>query len=114
MGAENLSTILIFGTVALGLGAVLYKIVQHGGFKGAMFGARIDRTVGEVAGGGVKLMKVRLRIHKLGGGLDRAVGVELVAKSFASYQMMPVTLSNAEARRLIGLLEVATGGPDVT
>lgn len=114
MSAENLPAILFFGTIALLVGAFFYKIVQHGGFKAAMFGARIDRTVGEVAGGGVKLMNVGLRIHKLGGGPEKAVGVELVAKSLSSYQMMPMTLSVVEARRLIGLLEAATGEQNAT
>lgn len=114
MNAENLPLILFLGALALIVGAFLYKIVQHGGFKAAMFGARIDRTVGEVAGGGMKLMKVGLRIHRLGGSPEKAVGVELVAKSFASYQMMPMTLSVGEARKLIGLLEAATSEQNAT
>lgn len=73
-----------------------------------MFGASIERTLGEVAGDGMKLMNVGIKVHKLGGGREKAVGVELVAKSFASYQMIPVTLSAAEAKKLIAFLEKAT------
>lgn len=104
MNTENLPLILFLSVLALMVGASLYKMVQHGGFKAAMFGARIDRTVGEVAGGGIKLMNVGLRIHKLGGGPEKSVGVELVAKSFASFQMMPMTLSVGEARGGRGIL----------
>lgn len=114
MNAENLPMIFFLGILALAVGAFLYKTLQHGGFKAAMFGAPIERTVGEVASGGVKLMNVVLRVHKLGGGREKAVGVELVAKSLASYQMMPVTLSVAEAKKLIMLLEAATGEHNAT
>ena len=110
MNSESFFPIFFFAVFALIVGSFLYKMHKHGGFKAAMFGAPIERTVGEVAGGGVKLMNVGIKVHKLSGGRDKTVGVELVAKSVASYQMMPVTLSAAEARRLITLLENATGG----
>lgn len=74
-----------------------------------MFGAPIERTIGEVAGGGVKLMTIAVKVHTLGGGApDKAIGLEFVAKSFASYQMMPVTLSSSEAKKLATLLQSAT------
>lgn len=114
MNAESLFPIFFFAVFSLVVGSFLYKMLKHGGFKAAMFGAPIERTVGEVAGGGMKLMNIGLKVHKLGGGREKAVGVELVAKSFASYQMMPVTLSTAEARKLIMLLEAATGGQNAT
>ena len=94
----------IFATIA---GTFLYKIIKHGGFKAAMFGAAINRTVGEVGGSG-KMMKIAVKVHTLGGGEpDKAVGLELVAKTFASYQMTPVTLSASDAKMLASLLQVA-------
>lgn len=114
MSFDNIFPIVFFGIFAAVAGSFLYKMIKHGGFRAAMFGAPIERTVGEVAGGGMKLMEVGLKVHKLGGGREKAVGVELVAKSVASYQMMPVTLSAVEAKKLIALLEAATGGQSAT
>lgn len=80
---------------------------KHGGFKGMLFGARIRRTVGEVEGAKTLMMKAGLKVHALDGGPEKAIGVELVARSMASYQMMPVTLSVPEARKLIAHLQAA-------
>lgn len=110
MSVDNLFSVLFFIICALVAGSFIYKMIKYGGFKAAMFGAPIQRTVGEVTGGGAKIMNVGLKVHKLQGGREKAVGVELVAKSFASYHMTPITLSTAEAEKLIVLLETAVGG----
>jgi hypothetical protein len=99
------------GFLVLVVGMFLLKIIKHSGFKGALFGASIGRTLGEVSSGGGKLGKTLIKIHTLQGDSDdKAVGVEFVAKSFASYQMMPCSLSVAETRKLISLLESAVRG----
>ena len=111
MNLEDVSSILFYAVFALVVGSLIFKIIKHGGLKAAMFGAPIERTIGEVVGGGVKLMNIAVRVHKLGGGTpDKAIGIEFVAKSFASYQMMPVTLSVTEAKKLSMLLQSATTG----
>lgn len=112
MDIETIIMLLFMAPVALFIGSFLYRIFKHGGFKAAFFGASIQRTVGEVTGRARKIINVSLRVHELGGGADRAVGVEYVAKGFASYQMMPITLSKAEANKLIRLLESAVGVKD--
>lgn len=90
------------------LGSFGYKIIKHGGFKGAMFGAPIKTTVGEVSCAGPRPIRMVVKVHSLGGdSREKAVGVELVAKSFASYQMMPISLSKEDARKLATLLESA-------
>ena len=61
MGTGNLFTILFLAVLAFVVAAFLYSVLRHGGFKAAMFGARIDRTLGEVTGGGARLMNVGLR-----------------------------------------------------
>jgi hypothetical protein len=107
---------VMFLLVFLGVGGLmLFRVLKFGGFKAAMFGAPIQTTVGEVAGSGPRMMTLTVKVHRLGGGTERSVGLELVAKSFASYQMMPVSLSSAEARKLAQLLQaasntVSTGG----
>ena len=106
MDPGNLVFLSVFGAVAA---YFIFRFLKFGGFKGAMFGARIQRTVGEAEGSGGSVMKTLVRVHVLDGGPDKAVGLEFVAKSFASYQMVPVTLSDSEARELIRALQSAVG-----
>lgn len=90
------------------IGYFIFRMLKHGGFKGAMFGAGIKRTLGEVKGSGPKMMTTLLRVHELDGAtLGKRVGVEFVAKSIGSYQMMPITLSASEAKELANLLNDA-------
>lgn len=91
-------------------GRFFLKFMKFGGFKAAMFGAPIERTMGEAEGTGSGMMNISVKVHRLGGGPERAVGLEFVAKSFASYQMLPVALSAAEAKKLNQLLDAATRG----
>jgi hypothetical protein len=82
--------------------------VRYGGFKAAMFGAKIERTIGEVFGERHGGMRAGVKVHVLTGSAgQRAVGIELVAKSPLSYQMIPITLSPSEARDLALLLQRA-------
>jgi hypothetical protein len=99
--------LLFFGIFGAVLFTFLYKIIRYRGFKAAMFGSTIDRTVGEVEGTGQGLVRVRLRVHALSGERDRAVGIELVATSVASYQMLPIMLSSEGTRELVTLLQKA-------
>jgi len=89
----------------------LFKMAKNGSFKAAMFGARIKNTVGEVSGASSKMMNLKLKVHELDDITnERAVGLELVEKSFASYQMMPITLSLTEAKKLADILNQVTYG----
>jgi hypothetical protein len=100
--------------VVLVAAAFLFKLAKHGSFKGAMFGSAIERTVGEVSAARGTMVTTLLRVHVLRGdvGSETTIGVEFVAKSFASYQMLPISLTNDEARTLIRLLESAlSSGP---
>jgi hypothetical protein len=100
----------IFGAVFLAIVVTMARgFFAHGGFKGMMFGAGIRRTVGEVEGAGKSMMKTALKVHVLDGSPDRAIGLEFVAKSVASYQMLPISLSASEARRLVAHLQTALG-----
>ncbi len=100
--------LLFFIIFAIVMATFLFKAFKHGGFKAAMFGAGINRTVGEVSGSGPKLMKLSLKVHELDNEQDKAVGLELVAKSFASYQMTPIALSVKEAKKLAEMLNSIT------
>jgi hypothetical protein len=110
MNSQNYIPFILFAFIAFTIGSFIFKIFKNGGFKAAMFGAPIERTVGEAtATNSSRIMSAVVRVHVLGGqSTDKAVGLEFVAKSFASYQMLPVSLSKVEARKLIMLLESAT------
>ena len=95
----------IFGAIVL---TFLYKIIRYRGFKAAMFGARINRTVGEVEGAGRGVVRFRLRVHVLSGERGRAVGIELIGRSVVSYQMLPIMLSFEGTKELVTLLQEAT------
>lgn len=99
----------IFLIVFLGIaGSMLFKVFKNGGFKGAMFGASVKSTLGEVSGSKQKLISTSVKVHSLNGDQqDKLVGIEFIAKSIASYQMMPISLSATETRKLISLLEAA-------
>ena|SRR5579863_8238455 len=103
--------LIVFVLIA---GRFLFKAMKFGGMKAAMFGAPIESTVGEVAGAGSGIMSVAVKVHRLDGGAQKTVGLELVAKSVASYQMLPITLSAADAKKLIQLLDAATTGTPST
>ena len=109
MHPQNFAPFIFFAFLAFVIGLFVFKIFKNGGFKAAMFGAPIVRTVGEIAASSPsRIMSVAVKVHVLGGeSPDKAVGLEFVAKSFASYQMMPVSLSKIEAKKLIMLLESA-------
>jgi hypothetical protein len=111
MDFDSVAPMVFTGLFALVFVTVLIRSVKHGGLKGWLFGARIVRTHGEVSGTGGKPMTTVLKVHTLAGaGPEKAVGIEFVARSFASYQMMPFSLSVAETKKLISLLESAVHG----
>jgi hypothetical protein len=104
--------VLFFAIFASVIGFFAYRMIRHGGFKAAMFGARIDRTVGEVSGEKQGPVGVALKVHILRReAAEKLVGVEFIAKSFASYQMTPITLSVAQAQQLASLLNEAVRAP---
>jgi len=109
MEAAPMDRFLIWfiAVLALMVGSFAFKFLRFGGIKAAMFGASIERTTGEARASNGRLVKAVVKVHVLDGGPDKAVGLEFVAKSFASYQMLPVTLSEGETRNLIRFLENA-------
>ena len=101
-------SLVFLAALAAIVGSLVFRFVKFGGIKAAMFGARIERTVGEATGsGGKNIIRSTARVHVLDGAPDKAVGLELVAKSLVSYQMLTLALSESEARNLIRFLENA-------
>ncbi len=105
---NNTPQIALFSVFAAVVLFFLSRILRYGGFRGALMGARIRRTPGEVKGSSMALMKLGIKVHVLEGRRDgKDVGVEFFAKSPLSWQTMPVTLSDHEAERLAALLKEA-------
>ena len=94
----------VFGGIVLYL---LYRI-QKFGFKGAFFGARIVREVGEVQSAPIWLVNQKLRVHLLEADQpNRAIGLELTQTAFMSWSMTPIALSLEESKKLISILQTA-------
>ena len=106
---DSLFNVVFWLMIAGFLGAFAYRFLKYKGFKGAMFGGEIVHTIGEVEGkrqfGGRPVLKVH--VLRSPESADAEVGLEFVAKTFASYQMMPITLARAEASKLASLLAEA-------
>ena len=88
MNPELLFENLIGVVLAVMAVAFVWKIVQHGGPKGgAVFGSRVDALVGEIDGHRQAMHSLKRRVHRLRGSTGQPeIGIELVAKSFASDQ----------------------------
>lgn len=103
----------IFGAIFIFvLGTFAYRIFRYKSIKGMFFGAPVLSMVGEIEC--VKQGPVRLliRVHELGTNETHkpGVGLELVGKSIASYDMMTATLSVDQAKALAVLLNRAVSG----
>lgn len=110
---DKIFDILFPGIFFLVAGFFVYRIIKNKGIKSAMFSAHINTTVGEVSGIGQSMIDTMVKVHTLGNsGKTEGIGLEFVAKSMLSYQMVPISLSVSEAKNLINLLELATAGTD--
>ena len=86
--------------------ATLYQIIKYRGPRNSMFGAKINRTLGEVLGAKVGGMNHKLLVHTLyDSDEDRNVGLELRVAGLGDFTLNTMTLSKDGVRELIGLLE---------
>lgn len=100
---------LVFIPFVLVLGLMLTKVVRHGGVKSAMFGAAVGRAVGEMpVSSESRVGSMTLKVHLLDGA-EKQVGVEIAARGPFGFNMVPLSLTRSEARRLADLLLTATG-----
>ncbi|MGH9733416.1 MAG: hypothetical protein ACRD8A_02340 [Candidatus Acidiferrales bacterium] len=97
---------VLFGLIAVRLA---YQVIKKRGFKAALFGAAIARTVGELDLGKTGPISTTLKIHCLESNAPGTptVGIELVNRSVASYHMLPVRLTSQQASALKELLSQA-------
>jgi hypothetical protein len=85
---------------------------QDRGLRDALFGAAIDRVVGELDFGRCGLLRTRLRVVRLDVDGDDAprIGLEIVTTTFMAYQMRPIALTVENATALKDLLSRAVEG----
>jgi hypothetical protein len=95
---------LIFGALVV---YFIFNIFRRGGLKGALFNAKIEATIGEVEAKGPKLISQRVKVHILQRESESLIGIEIMSKSIASIEMLPVVLTQAQAAKLAGLLQQA-------
>jgi len=97
-----------FGAIVI---YMAYGFIRKKGFRGMMFGAEVINTVGEVKGKKRGAINTTIKVHTLKGNdnTNNHVGIELISKSFASYHMMPFSISASDAKKLANLLNEASG-----
>jgi hypothetical protein len=103
------SEFIVYGMWALAALAAIsfgFQALKNRGLRGAIFGAPIGRTVGELDLGKIGPMSTILKVHRLesrGPGTP-TIGIELVNRSFASYHMIPIRLTSQQASEFKELL----------
>ena len=100
---------VIWALGALALANFLYQVIKKRGLRGAIFGAPIAQTVGELDLGKSGPMRTTLKLHRLESREPGAptVGIEVVNRSVVSYHMWPIRLTAEQASVLRELLSQA-------
>lgn len=92
---------LVFAAVVI---FFVFRFVKYGGLRGALYGSRIARTIGEVDLGRVAGASTTLRVHLLENG---NVVVEQSSRALLGVSLQGVPMSRENAGRLVALLEEA-------
>ena len=99
------------GVFVAAAGAAYFAIqaVRHRGVRGAMFGAPVARTLGELDLGRRGMISTVIRVHVLdAAGTDApAVGLELAARSAGSFGLTPIPLTKEQPGALASMLTAA-------
>jgi hypothetical protein len=98
---------LFFVVFAGFVGYFVYRYVKYGGFRGALYGSAIARTVGEVELQGPSSATTTLRVHLLEDGRI-ILEVSSRATMAATLHGYPMTVGNAG--ELVELLQQARTG----
>jgi hypothetical protein len=104
---------IVFGMFGLMAVAMLFKVIQNGGFKGAAFGAPLREQVSEMRLGQRGMTRTMLKVHVLE-PRDPAdgphIGVEVLHSTLGSaWKMSPIPLTRTEAQRFAEELSRAAG-----
>ena len=109
MEVDSFFGVFFVAIVALVVGPLLYRWFRYKSFSGAMLGAPIERTLGEITLKSSGMSSSLLRVHALGpgNGQQRSVGLQLISKAPLAASTMPINLSITQAQELAQLLESA-------
>jgi hypothetical protein len=89
------------------VGYLVYRVIKFGGLRAALYGARIAETIGTVSGASPRMTRLNLTVQVLQAEANRRVGLAFVAKSFLSYQVMPISLEVSATEDLVRYLQEA-------
>jgi hypothetical protein len=100
---------VLFAMVALVVVYLVSQVITHGGFRGAMFHARVARTVGEIDLGRRRMAWRTARVHLLqaGDGSTQDVGIEFRSKALGRSGGLSLALTADQVRALTVLLSEA-------
>lgn len=105
MGEEQIGLLVFAGVVTTIVAVLTVLLVHHGGFRGAMFGARVEREVGEVKAAGSTFGRgLHAKVFQLAAdGPTKRVGMEVRHHGKRAYAV----LSERDALALAELLQRA-------
>ncbi len=83
----------------------LFRLLKHGGLRGAMYGSKVARTIGEIDLGRRSGAHTTLRVHLLENG---EVVVEQSMRAMLGASIQGAQMSKEHAKALLTLLKVAT------
>jgi hypothetical protein len=103
---------VVFGAVLI---FFVFQLVKHRGFRGAMFGARIAKTIGELDLGRWRTIRMRVAVHclEMRDVNAPAVGIELKLSTIGSFGMTPIPLTREAAISLAAMLTHAANASEV-
>jgi|GEM_PF-920219 hypothetical protein len=99
-----------FAIILLTIGCPIFLLVRYGGLRGALLGARIKRTTGEIGCAPTKWQTSKLVVYELAGNPGKDLGIELQIINAGGNNRILTAMSAEEARQLVALLRVATSG----
>lgn len=104
---DNLPLIVMILTMLITLAYFTYSSIKHGSIRSGIFGGRSVKNIGEVSSqnkmNGI-MLTTKLRVNHLEGRNGRSIGIEAVAKTMLSYQLLPVIFNLEQTKELIALL----------
>ena len=96
---------VLFYAIPLGIAAFfLFRFLKYGGFRGALYGSRVVRTVGELELGRKAGATATLRVHVLENG---DIVLEQSARALLGASINGIPLSRDHARTVAELLKRA-------
>ena len=98
--------LVFFALFGLVVAHFVYRILRHGGLRGALFGARVAQTIGELELGRRGVTRLRLKVHRLEAteAGSPSIGIELASSSISGAGMVPIALTTEQAQTLAALL----------